>query len=89
MALNAKQHSAPMLIFEDDTFEIGCNDPKSSMGDYPPRRASVRTFKIDPHPVTNGDFASVHYIASTLNYSPDLSLFPFTSANSNERNRAT
>ena len=62
MALNAKQRSDPMLIFEDDTFEIGCNDPKSSMGDYPPRRASVRTFKIDPHPVTNGDFASVSLV---------------------------
>ena len=55
--LKVTEQQEVMAIFDDDMYEFGCNDPKSDMGDFPPRRMSVKSFKIDKHPVTNGDFA--------------------------------
>ena len=57
LQLDVAESQEIMALFDDDTYEYGCNDPQSQMGDYPPRKMAVKSFKIDKHPVTNGDFA--------------------------------
>lgn len=57
MKILAEAQEDTMVHLDGGAFKMGVNDPSSTTGEWPVRKQSVKPFRIDRHPVTNGDFA--------------------------------
>ncbi len=56
---NVRVSNQSEVFVRHANFMKGVMDPKSTTGEYPPRRTSVKDFFIDKYPVTNEDFGYV------------------------------